>query len=251
MPLSPKAKTEIREYLYKQVHRFVQESLKAPGYKPFHVRLMPILGESQFSERSFSTRSGSWFQRIALQVARDFHRRAESNFAVKGKLSPAAEAHINEILEDMDHGKPKRKPNRKKELEEVMTVQGKGGADREVVSDLFVETKLGRELYFELKTPGPNKGQCKVMKRNILLISALRKNADAEAFASAAYNPYGEGSPYIYGYAKQFLEIDKDFLVGKPFWTMIGDKSTYDELLEISESVGRQIQPLVASKSKK
>lgn len=212
---------------------------------------MPVLGETVFSERSFSTRSGSWFQKIATIVAKDFHKSAHSNFEVTGHIQPAAEAHIKAIVEEMDHGKPKRVPHREKDLFEVLTVQSTGGTARQVVSDLFVQTRDGRELYFEMKTPGPNKNQCKNMKQDILLIAALRKNNNAYAFAGAAYNPYGDGKPYTANYVAQFLEIGKDILIGRPFWEMIGDNSTYDELLKISTEVGESIKPLIAEKLKK
>jgi hypothetical protein len=238
MPLTSKTRESIKSYLSKVVAKFLSESLASATEKPFHSRLMPILGEAKFSERSFSTRSGSWFQSIAVLVAKDFHQDAQSNYLVSGHIQPAAEAHINAIVEAMDHGRPKRKPNRQTDIQEVLTVQSPGGAIREVRSDLFVLSRDSKELYFEMKTPGPNKGQCKAMKRDILLITALRKGNNAEAFASAAYNPYGDGKPYTYSYAQQFLEVGSDMLVGRPFWNMIGDEHTYDELLEISTEVG-------------
>lgn len=245
MPLSEKAKKEIHAYLLKVVKKFVNDSLAKPREKPFHARLMPTLGQVKYSERSFSTRSGSWFQTIAVKVARDFHKVAERNFLVRGHIQPAAEAHIKAIVEDMDHGKPKRKPSRSVDINEVLTVQNPGGTEREVRSDLYVLTQDNRELYFEMKTPDPNKGQSKTMKQDILLISALRKGAKAEAFAAAAYNPFGDGKPYTQNYAMQFLEVGADLLIGRDFWSRIGDKHTYDELLAISEQVGFAIEPLL------
>jgi len=70
------------------------------------------------------------------------------------------------------------------------------------------------ELYFEMKTPQPNKGQCIGMKRFILQVAALRAGHSAEAFASSAYNPYGDGKPYTWNYAEQFLQIGQDMLLG-------------------------------------
>jgi hypothetical protein len=208
---------------------------------------MPILADSKFSERSFSTRSGSWFQAIAKMVASHFHEEAHLNFLVEGRIQPAAEATITAIVEQMDHGAPRRTPSRARDIRQVLGVQGPGGTDRSIRSDLFVRRRDGSELYFEMKTPGPNKGQCKTIKHDILLISALKFRNRAEAYAAAAYNPYGDGAPYVHNYALQFLEIGADMLVGRPFWTMIGDDRTYDELLEISDEVGRRIRPLIYS----
>lgn len=249
MGLDKKTRSAIRAYLHTAVSGFVEEHQSASGEKPFHVRLLPVLAEVRFSERSFSTRSGSWFQQIAKLVAAQFHKEAHLNFLVEGRIQPAAAAHIEQITEEMDHGHPKRKPNRNKDIQEVLTVQSPGGADKSVRSDLYILRHDGSEMYFEMKTPGPNKGQCKKMKQDILLISALRKGHPAQAYAAAAYNPYGDGKPYTHGYALQFLDIGKDMLIGREFWTLIGDAETYDELLAISAEVGQSIMKNLADLS--
>lgn len=43
----------------------------------------------------------------------------------------------------------------------------------------------------------------------------------------------------------QFLELGTDLVVGRPFWEMIGDGQTYDELLQIAEEVGVSVAPLI------
>ena len=242
MALNDQTREAVRNYLFEVVSKYVRESLKDARDKPFHARLMPALASLEFSERSFSTRTGSWFQKVAQIIAAQYHRSAANRHLVKGEIQPAAEAHIRSMLEAMDHGRPRRVPNRAKDISEVLTVQAQGGTKREVVSDLHVLRHDGTEFYFEMKTPDPNKGQCKTMKQEILLITALRHLATAEAFAAASYNPWGDGQPYEGTYAKQFLEVGRDFLIGRQFWSIIGEGSTYDELLEISVVVGKQVE---------
>ncbi|SRR6266404_2806719 len=242
MPLNDATRLAVFTHLFGEVWRFVQESLRVQTEKPFHTRLLPALATVRFSERSFSTRSGSWFQKTAHLIAKQYHRDARLNHLVVGNIQPAAEAHIRAIVEEMDHGKPRRLPNRATDIAEVLTVQSPGGTHREVRSDLFVLRHDGGELYFEMKTPTPNKGQCKTMKQDILLIAALRKGSRADSFAAAAYNPYGDEKPYAANYVGQFLEIDADIIVGRPFWSLIGERSTYDELLQIADAVGREIE---------
>lgn len=246
MPLTRDTREAIRAYLLGRVRAYINRSLtNTRTEKPFHSRLMPGIFETRFSERSFSTSTGSWFQRIAQLVASQYHQRAVTGHLVTGRIAAAAEAHIQAIVEEMDHGRPRRVPNREQDLAEVHPIQTRGGIDREVRSDLFVLRHDNSELYFEMKTPGPNKGQCKAMKRDILLITALRHGQPAEAYAAAAYNPFGEGRPYTAQYVDQFLEIGADFLVGGQFWSIIGDASTYGELLDIAIDVGREIRPLI------
>ena len=85
------------------------------------------------------------------------------------------------------------------------------------------------------------------MKRQILLIHALRFGTPVQAHAAAAYNPAGDGRPYRYqgDYARQFLEVGRDLLVGRQFWSAIGDDGTYDELLDIAQEVGTRVDSLV------
>jgi hypothetical protein len=246
LPLSEGTRDAVRAYLFREVGRFVRHQISNPREKPFHVRLLPGLAEVRFSERSFSTRSGSWFQQIAKIVATQFHAEVHLNFLVEGRIQAAAAAHIEQITEAMDHGAPRRKPARTEDINEVLTVQSPGGADKSVRSDLFVLRHDRSEMYFEMKTPDPNKGQCKKMKQDILLIMALRKGTPAEAYAAAAYNPYGDDKPYRNNFVKQFLEIGRDILIGRDFWTIVGDQDTYAELLEISGEVGKDIEQLIS-----
>lgn len=242
MSLNQDTRSQIREYLVSVMTRYIKTSLAKVRCKPFHERLMPSLSLVPFSERSFSTRLGGWFEKMAQLVALQYHPIAERNYLITGRIQPAASAHINTILIAMNRRAPRRIPNRDQDINEVLTVQSPGGAEDQVRSDLFVKKNGGEELYFEIKTPDPNKRTCMDMKRDILTIMALRKGFSAQAYAACGYNPYGESVPYADGKARQFLEIGKDILVGRPFWALIGEPDTYDELLEITAGVGREIK---------
>ena len=72
---------------------------------------------------------------------------------------------------------------------------------------------------------------------------------DAQAHAGMAYNPAGEGQSYtLYAdsrYALQFLELGTALVVGRPFWEMIGDSRTHDELLQVAQEVGTSVAQLI------
>lgn len=246
MPLTDTTKKAIVGHLHREISRYIRENklIKplALQTKPFHARLLPDLFATKLSERSFSTRSGSWFQEIAKLVASQFHKEAHLAFTLHGHIQSAASSHINTLLEQMNKGKPKKRvPNCAKDILGVVTVQSPGGSALAITADLFVLTHSGHELYFEMKTPSPNKDTCMAMKRFILQVAAIRADHTAQAFAATAYNPYGDGMPYKWNYALQFLEVGQDMLIGRAFWEKIGDKTTYDELLDIAEEVGRMI----------
>ncbi len=204
---------------------------------------MPALFGTALSERSFSTRLGLWFQRMALVIARQFHQHAESNYLVVGGLQPATEAQVTAILSQMNT-LPRRVPNREADTAQVLGLQYPGGTTRQVRSDLFILRNDGSELYFEMKTVKPNKGTFEEMKRNILMIMCMRHEEQAQAYAAMSYNPAGEGNVYIPEF-NQYLEIGTDLLVGSQFWSAIGDESTYNELLEIAHQVGLETADLI------
>lgn len=249
MPLNQVTRDAIHAYLLGELSRYLHENAEATAEvdtKPFHTRLLPALFAVELSERSFSTRSGNWFQEIARLVASQFHPVVRREHSITGPLSAAASAHIEEILREMDKGQPKRIPVRAADLHGVLAVQGAAGTPITITADLFIQTVAGEELYFEMKTPSPNRKQSLEMKRFILQVMAVRRGNNAQAYASTAYNPYGDGQPYIWKYSLQFHEIGQDLLIGRTFWERIGDPSTYDEILEIAEQVGKDALPLLA-----
>ncbi|MHB1855874.1 MAG: TdeIII family type II restriction endonuclease [Acidobacteriaceae bacterium] len=243
MPLTTKTRDAIHNYLIGELTRYIEENAatrRAVDGKPFHTRLLPALFNIRLSERSFSTRSGSWWQRISRLIGQQYHLQAELQYRIKGRIKPAASQHIDEIIRQLNIA-GRRTPNRKNDIREVCTVQSAGGDTLDVCADLYILTHAHKEMYFEIKTPQPNKDTSMAMKKFILRVAALRDGEPAEAYGATAYNPYGDGSPYTWNYANQFLEIGEDLLIGRAFWGKIGDDSTYDELLEISETVGKQI----------
>src|SRR5271165_940022 len=118
MPLNPETRATIHGYLRGEMTRYVRESLASARHKPFHERLMPPLSAVPFSERSFSTRLGSWFERMAQVVALQYHPVAERNFLVTGHIQPAASAHINTVIIAMNRRMPRRIPNRRQDIAE-------------------------------------------------------------------------------------------------------------------------------------
>ncbi len=245
MPFTDATRQLIRTYLTQEVERYIHENATnqpAMDTKPFHARLMPVLFGIQFSERSFSTRLGLWFQRLALHVAQQYNRQAQLGYLVMGELQPAAEAQLTAIIAQMDANT--RVPNRAIDTAQIIGLQYPGGANRRVRSDLFIIRNDGSEVYFEMKTVKPNKGTFAEMKYNILKIMAMRYQQNAQAFAAMSYNPAGDGNAYHPDF-NQYLEVGTELKVGRPFWEFIGDNQTYDELLQIAEEVGAATRPAV------
>jgi hypothetical protein len=249
---SEKVHDEIFDYLLREGARFISDSVAAPSSedtKPFHVRLMPIPSElwARFSERSFSTRSGGWWNEIAYLIARDRHASVKKNYLVSGQISAECVARIERMLDEMDQGQPRRDPSRSRDLAEIVGSADSSQPVQSIKSKLFVLTQDGHEIFFNVHTTEPNKKDSRELKRKILMIHALRDPKAVQAYACAAYNPAGDGFEYRYpgNYAGRFLDLHTDLLVGREFWEVVGDLDTYDDLLEVAEEVGAKLDEIV------
>lgn len=81
---------------------------------------------------------------------------------------------------------------------------------KNVISDLYVKDKDGNEVYFEIKSPKPNKDQCLKVTENHLLIHCMTRRhfPQVKTKYGMAYNPYGEGNKYNHNFSKTFLDIE-------------------------------------------
>lgn len=62
-----------------------------------------------------------------------------------------------------------------------------------------------------------------------------------QAYFAMAYNPYGPSrSDYGWTYALNYMPFDQAVVIGQEFWSMVGGPSTYSEVLEIYQEVGRE-----------
>lgn len=237
----------------KTVNHFDQKKLRPirnfstkGDLKPFHESLIPdgLLTIAEF-ERSFSTRLGTTFEECARLIATSVHKKAERCYKVKGVVTPKAIKYIEEILSKIGNGGMKVRYSDL--VEKVVKLTGIGpGIERCSIADLYIETKLGEELFFEIKSPKPNKGQCLEATGRLLQIQAITysKYPKVKTFYATAYNPYGlSKSDYNHNLVLEYMDIKQEVLIGKEFWDKIGGKGTYEDLLQIYQEVGKEKGP--------
>jgi hypothetical protein len=87
----------------------------------------------------------------------------------------------------------KRTPNIKEEIKEVLHVFGTGEKSSQI-ADLFILDSKDNEIYIEIKTTKPNKGESEKIKRTLLKIIALR-NKTVTVFCGIGYNPFRSVAP--------------------------------------------------------
>ncbi|OGJ55072.1 hypothetical protein A3D11_03285 [Candidatus Peribacteria bacterium RIFCSPHIGHO2_02_FULL_49_16] len=226
--------------------RPLRKSSPKGDLKPFHESLLPdgLLTITEF-ERSFSTKLGTTFEECARLIANDYHKSAIRGYRVKGTVTAKSIKRIEEIVSKIGSGGMKK--NFPDYVEEVVGYSKVGrGAERTSIADLYIETKKGEELYFEIKSPKPNKGQCLEATGRLLQIHAIRhaQYPRMKAYYAMAYNPYGiEKSVYKHSFVVNYMDVKNEVLIGKEFWDLIGGPGTYEEVLGIYQEVGREKGP--------
>jgi len=263
--ITPITQEKIRAYLEVFVEKKVEDILQRqlPRYmdptaylslvstkgrlKPFHAAIVPeeILRINAF-ERSFSTTLGTTFEECARLIALDHHLYAERGYDLTGKISTTA---LNEIERQISYFD--RTGNDATSgltlasmIDAVLAVPHSADflVQRTVRADLYIQTKDGTELFFELKSPKPNKGQCLEVTQRILRFHALRQQnrPKVKAYFAMAYNPYGPSrDDYRWSIPKKYMPFTDGVVIGEEFWRLVGGPGTYHELLEIYQSVGK------------
>ncbi len=213
--------------------------------KPFHEALLPegVLRINEF-ERSFSTKMGTTFEECARLIGSDKYKDAQRGLRISGTVSQAAIQTIETTVNAIGSGGANA--NYLDIVHNVVTAAPGGGEPRQRIADLYLLDVQGNEIFFEIKSPKPNKGQCLEAADRLLQIHAIRgKGAPAvRTYYAMAYNPYGEEkSSYKHSFAVRYMDVDNQVLIGAEFWNLVGGPGTYEEILELYREVGREKGP--------
>ncbi len=114
---------------------------------------------------------------------------------------------------------------------------------RLIIADLYFEDNSGREYFFEIKSPKPNKGQCLEVTERLLRTHAANKKGRPEicAYFVMPYNPYGSRKEdYKHGFSIKYLDMKNQVLLDSEFWELIGGSDTHNQLLDIYAEAGRE-----------
>lgn len=205
-----------------------QGGAKEGKFKPFHSALFPaeLIQPSSF-ERSTSTGLGCTFE-VCAQLITGGKRHYDMELQIGENQSAKIESIINDID---DEGISEDFPTL---IRRIVSIQDKKFISKSIRADLFV-----KNMYFEMKSPKPNKDQCLNAIRRHLIIHAANKQKNVKTFFAMAYNPWGKNrEDYNHSFAKSYLDLKNHVLIGKEFWDFIGGTNTYESLLNIYKDVG-------------
>jgi hypothetical protein len=239
--LEPSSEYEVRST--EPLPRVSHEPNRLPD--PFLQAMIPKEMISAF-ERSFSSSLGSTYEECARLIALEHHADSKRSYDVTASISQAAINEIGRQVEAFEHaaeaGHPC--PNLNSMVQAVLDARR---TDDErlfrVRADLYIRKHNGEELFFELKSPVPNKGQCLEVTQRILRFHLLRTQPrpQVQGYFAMAYNPYGPSrNDYKWSMAKNYLPFDQGVLIGQEFWEIVGGPTAYEELLAIYQEAGRE-----------
>lgn len=238
--------------------RTVQEPFNEEEIKnknPFGYRLVPIeVWKGSKFERSFVTSLGQGiFEQIAKIIAEGSGSISQNQYVKTIRLNSWQLEKIDNILENQRKQKNTSKTKTKgsavkvksinEELDFLRELDTDRYQDVNVLFDLYIKRKDGKEEYYSLKTVKPNLDQTETAKKDMLRLMTAEENS--EAFFALPYNPAGEGEIYKLAHAIPYklfdMDNDNNVLIGKSLWNKIGaDDSTYSELLDIFDKVGEE-----------
>jgi hypothetical protein len=224
---------------------YLQKHSTKAQLKPFHAAMIPpeLLRMTEF-ERSFSTALGTTFEESAMLLARAYHGEAERGYDLASHASLTAINEIDHQVVTFEHAAEKGVPRPRLDamIDAVLSARRPGDLEpRSTRADLYVRTRDGRRLFFELKSPRPNKGQCVEVTQRILRMHLLCGAARpaVQAYFALPYNPYGPSrADYTWSFARNYTPFDEAVLIGAEFWDMIGGPGAYEALLDLYREVG-------------
>lgn len=195
---------------------------------------------------SLNTNFGtSIFEPVALSLAKNKFKKAESQATAGDKISAKAQIEIQKIIDDLTTAKSS--PDKIKEIEIIRKVaqQGEFRKIKPTKVDVLLESHSGELFLFDIKTAKPNAGGFKEFKRTLLEWAAttLAENpkVKVQTIIAIPYNPY-DPEPYNRWTIRGMLDLENELKVANEFWDFLGGEGAYENLLKCFERVGIELR---------
>lgn len=232
---------------FETAKEYLTRSSSQGRLKPFQSAMIPIelLLINEF-ERGLSTRLGNTFEECARLLALDYHKTAIRQYNLTTQVSRSAYAEAEKQKEYYEHLVTNKSEKISFNQMAKRVVDAGKTNDLETVTlrvDLYVISQDGKEYFFEMKAPKPNKGQCLEVTQRLLRIHAIKQKLPPQinSYYAMSYNPYGSlREDYKWSYARNYMPFDDMVLIGEEFWNLIGGESAFEQLLNIYREVGEE-----------
>ena len=250
MPLIKKQIKEIDELISSKIEAKLKNYGRETASMPFLARI--IQDSEKIAAYSFihsiSTSLGmSIYEEVSVIISEPHCDECFKKYGVGGVISEDQKKVIGTIIRELRN--KKRTPNIQKEIQAVLKAGRKNANSQKSgeIADFYMK-KNSKEFYFEIKTVKPNIDVFKESKTKLLEWTA-RKRKRIYPYLAFPYNPY-HPQPYDRFTTANFVEIDKDFLVGEKYWNFLGGKKTFQQLLDVFDKVGKRYKKELIKKFK-
>ncbi|PJE72762.1 MAG: TdeIII family type II restriction endonuclease [Candidatus Tagabacteria bacterium CG10_big_fil_rev_8_21_14_0_10_40_13] len=255
MALSKQQHDKIKNYLIAKIREKLSTYSPETQSMPFHFRL---LGKDRMALFSFiqsvnTTLGTSIFEKVGQIIAEPLTKEVKDRYDLEGFISEGAVLKIDSIMRELRSAT--RKPNKDVETKEVLAVSQKGNMGKKLKKrvDLFVVNKDEIENYIEIKTAKPNINEFIGIKKQLLdwiaMRGSIKPDVKIKTFVAIPYNPY-EPQPYERWTLQGLFDLEKEILVGKEFWDVLGGEGIYDDLLKVFEEAGIELRDEIDKKMK-
>jgi len=246
--LSKKQKETISNLLEKKIEDKLKRYARETSSMPFLTRL--IQDNEKVASYSFihslaTTLGMSIYEDVSKIIAEESSKECFTKYDIGGVISREQKSVIDDIVrrlrnreEEADNGK---------EIKQILKASPKNGRVQKEgkIADFYM-LRNGVEHYFEIKTVKPNMDVFTKSKTKLLEWVARRRKS-VKVFLAFPYNPY-HPEPYERFTEQGVLERGKEFLVGKEYWDFLGGENTFEQLLELFDSVGKKFKAKIRKK---
>ena len=248
MGLSEDQRRNIADLLSDKLEEKLRRYTRESASMPFLVRLMQ--NREQIAAYSFihslaTTLGMSIYEEVSKIISEEHSEECFTKYDLGGVISEDQKTVIGNILRELRNSE--RECNIDKEIAEVLGADPRDGKVQKEgrITDFYM-LRDGMEQYFEIKTAKPNIDVFTKSKSKLLEWIA-RKRKRIKVFLAFPYNPYYP-NPYGRFTMQGMLKQGEDLLVGKEYWDYLGGDNTYEELLDLFDSVGKACKESITSK---
>lgn len=250
MALSNKQKDKIISLLERKIEDKLRRYVRETSSMPFLTRLIQDsekVAAYSFIHSMATTLGMSIYEDVSKIIAEENSQECFTKYDVGGVISKEQKYVIDDIIRKLRNGE--KKVDHDEEIKKVLSASAKDGKAQKDgrIADFYM-LRNGIEYYFEIKTVKPNIDVFTKSKVKLLEWVARRRKP-VKVFLAFPYNPY-HPQPYERFTEQGMLEKGKEFLIGKEYWDFLGGDNTFENLLELFDSVGKKFKEKIQQKIK-
>jgi hypothetical protein len=250
MALSKEQKNRITLLLERKIEDKLRRYARETSSMPFLTRLIQDsekVAAYSFIHSMATTLGMSIYEDVSKIIAEKNSQECFTKYDVGGVISREQKNVIDDIIRKLRNGE--KKVNHDEEIKQILSASAKDGkAQKEGRIADFYMLRNDIEHYFEIKTVKPNIDVFTKSKVKLLEWVARRRKP-VKVFLAFPYNPY-HPEPYERFTEQGVLEKGKEFLIGKEYWNFLGGNNTFENLLELFDSVGKKFKVKIQQKIK-